>query len=55
MKGMTDISAGKMTIWQVVREITQIMSHKKPIRLVIDIKRKKGGYYSTFWIPTKRR
>ena len=52
MKNMVDVCAGKMTIQEVTRELIHYML-KSPQRLVIDIKRKKGGYRTTIYIPLK--
>lgn len=52
MKNMVDVCAGKMTIREVQREIYHYML-KSPKRLIVDIKRKMGGYYTTLYITEK--
>jgi hypothetical protein len=50
MKGMVDVCGGKMKIGEVIQEIYNYML-KSPKRLVVDIKRRKKGYYTKIYIP----
>ena len=51
MRNMVDVSGGRMTLKEVEREVFNCMYIWKPSRLIVDIKRKKGGYWTTLWIP----
>ena len=53
-KGMVDIVGGKMTLKELNHEIiNQMLAYKKVNRLIVDIKRRKDGYYATLWISEK--
>ena len=53
LKGYTDICSGKMTLKQVNQEIIHYMCYKFPTRLIVDIQRREGGYYTQIWMPIK--
>jgi len=55
MKNMTQVYRGKITLEQIVEEVRyHCLNRKKPLtRLVIDIVRRKDGYYTKIHIPTK--
>ena len=57
MKGMVDISGGKMTLGEVIMEVVRYMLHKTPKRLVVDIQLREDvpnkGYYTKIWISRK--
>ena len=51
MKEIIDILTGKMTLKTINREIIHYMTkYPNYKRMVVDIRRKKDGYYATFWI-----
>lgn len=52
-KKWVDVCAGKMTLPEITKEITFQMLRRFPKRLIVDIKRKKGGYKTTIWISEK--
>jgi len=52
-RGYVDVAGGKMTLEEVKREIFFYMYHKSPKRLIVDIKRKKGGYFVKLWMWEK--
>lgn len=52
MKNMVDVCVGKMSICQLVGEVEYYM-RKSPNRLVVDIKKKKGGYYTAIYMTIK--
>lgn len=52
MRNMVDVCGGKMTLDEVEREIKRYML-KSPRRMVVDIRRRKDGYYTMIWIPKK--
>ena len=52
MKDMVDVFGGKVTLEQLGREVRWQMYHGRKLRrMVIDITRRKKGYYSTIYIP----
>ena len=49
MKNMVDICGGKMTLSEVNREIAYYLP-RYPKRLVVDIRRRRNGYFVKIWI-----
>lgn len=50
MKGMIDVCGGKITLETIIKEIKYHLLASSPKRLIVDIKRKKGGYYSIIYV-----
>jgi len=53
-KMLVDVCGGPMTLEQINREVVHYMlGLHKPKRLIIDIKRRKKGYYAVIWMSRK--
>ncbi len=58
-KNWTDVSAGKMTLNEIMTDLAMQMVHRKPKRIIIDIKLREdfknemNGYHTKIWISNK--